>query len=285
MPVNGREAAVRLLRAGADVYGQASRRRRMLPAFLICGAQRAGTTSMYRTLEQHPNVLPATLRKGIHFFDVDFHHDLDWYRGRFPLQASARRVESRTSASAITGESSPYYLWHPLAAGRIAACLPGVKVITLLRDPVERAYSAYTHEFARGFETETFERALELEEQRLDGADARVRLGMDDHAHQHQAYLARGFYAPQLERMAAAIGRSNYLVLDSGDFFANPMPVWRRVCDFLGLPPTDDVVFEQHNARRRAPLDDALRRELDSRFVKDDEQLESWLGAVPSWRR
>jgi hypothetical protein len=273
------------LRAVSDVVGQSTRSWRMLPSFLICGAQRAGTTSMYRTLQQHPDVLPATLRKGIHYFDLDPDRSLDWYRGRFPLRATARRAQRRTGRRVITGESSPYYLWHPLAPQRIAEALPGVRTLVLVRDPVERAYSAHAHEIARGFETEPFEVAIELEAKRLLGAEDRVRAGERDMAHQHQAYLARSRYVPQLERLAAAVGRDHVLVVDSGDFFADPAPVWATVCRFLGIPVVDSVTFEKHNARSRAPLDPGLRSELDDVFRVDDEGLQDWLGAVPSWRR
>src|SRR5580692_9445955 len=125
----------------------------MLPGFLIVGAQRCGTTSMYRALSEHPEVRKAVLHKGVHYFDMNYGRGLGWYRAHFPL----------ARGGGVTFESSPYYLFHPLAAERIAADLPGVKLIVLVRDPVERAYSAYTHERARGFETESFEQAIERE--------------------------------------------------------------------------------------------------------------------------
>src|SRR5664279_6106874 len=121
---------------------------RMSPGFLICGAQRCGTTSMYRTLSQHPAVLKAVLHKGVHYFDTGYLNGRGWYQAHFPLQPAARRVQHQTGIEPMTFESSPYYLFHPLAAERIARDLPGVRIIVLLRDPVERAYSAYTHELS-----------------------------------------------------------------------------------------------------------------------------------------
>ncbi len=250
---------------------------RMLPDFLLVGAQRCGTTSMYRVLSEHPAVKKAVLHKGVHYFDMNYERGLRWYRAHFPLR----------TGGAVTFESSPYYLFHPLAAERIAADLPGVKLIVLVRDPVERAYSAYTHERARGFETESFERALELEQQRLRGeaehmiADPRYR----SRSHQHHAYLSRGRYAEQLGRLGHLFGRDRIHVADSGDFFAKPEPVYAAVLDFLGLPLAGYPRFEQHNARPRPPISPDLADCLGAHFLPCDEQLTGWLGRTPSWRR
>src|ERR1700678_4230644 len=106
-----------------------SGRSRMLPAFLIVGSQRCGTTSMYRALSWHPAVLKAVLHKGVHYFDLNYEHGLGWYRAHFPALATAKRVESSIGVTPLTFESSPYYMFHPLGPSRIARDLPGVKVL------------------------------------------------------------------------------------------------------------------------------------------------------------
>ena len=191
---------------------------RMLPGFLIVGAQRCGTTSMYRTLSQHPAILKAVLHKGVHYFDTGYDHGLGWYQGHFPLRARAALARRATGDVPLTFESSPYYMFHPLAAQRISRDLPGVKLLVLTRDPVERAYSAHAHELARGFETEPFERALELEDQRLAGEAEKIvsQPGYQSHSHQHHGYRVRGHYADQLERLAELFGRDRVHVVDSG---------------------------------------------------------------------
>jgi hypothetical protein len=268
----------RLAQAVSVTAGRLTAPARMLPGFLIVGAQRCGTTSMYRALSAHPGVRKAVLHKGVHYFDMNYDHSLTWYRAHFPL---------RTGAAAMTFESSPYYLFHPLAGARIAADLPGVKLIVLVRDPVERAYSAYTHERARGFETESFERAIELEPDRLRGEADRIAAepGYLSHSHQHHAYLTRGQYAEQLDRLEALVGRARIQVIDSGDFFTKPEPVYDRVLDFLHLDHAGYPAFEQHNARPRSPVSSSLLTRLDDHFVSYDQQLTRWLELPPSWRR
>lgn len=277
----------RAARATARMAGLLTSGARMEPSFLIMGAQRCGTTSMYKTLSQHPDVLPAVLHKGAHYFDMHYDRGPGWYRGHFPLALTAARARRATGVRPVTGESSPYYLFHPCAAARIAVDLPAARLLVLLRDPVERAYSAYTHEAARGFETESFARALDLEPQRLSGEEERISAepGYLSHSHQHHAYVTRGQYVDQLERLERLVGRERVHVVDSGDLFTDADPVYDGIVRFLGLRPVPNPEFRQHNARPRSGLPAALRTRLDEHFAPYDERLAAWLGAVPSWRR
>jgi hypothetical protein len=259
---------------------------RTLPAFLIVGAQRCGTTSMYRALSQHPLVLKAFLHKGVHFFDENYRRGLGWYQGHFPLRAHARQAGRSAGAMAMTFESSPYYMFHPLAAERIARDLPGVKLLVLVRDPVERAYSAHAHELARGYETEPFERALELESSRLAGEAERIMAepAYLSHSHQHHAYRARGHYIEQIDRLERLFGREQMHVLDAAAFWADPEPSFRAVLGFLGLPYHSGIAFERHNSRPRSPMPETVRKELEEHFRPYDERLATWLGEKLSWR-
>jgi hypothetical protein len=288
--VNAKDLPIPLQHAGQTAvlrFGQMTAAFRMSPGFLICGAQRCGTTSMYRTLSQHPAILKAVLHKGVHYFDTGYLHGRGWYQAHFPLEAAARRVQRRTGIRPRTFESSPYYLFHPLAAQRIAADLPGVRIIVLLRDPVERAYSAHAHELARGYETEPFERALELEDERIAGEEQRIISDptYNSPRHQHQGYLHRGRYLAQLQRMESAVGRDRLCVVDAEDFFTDPEPAWRGVMHFLNLSDSVIPIFDRHNARPRSPMSEALRKSLGEQFVTDDQALAAWWGHMPSWRR
>jgi hypothetical protein len=277
----------RIAHLGSRSYGRLTAPARMLPSFLICGGQRCGTTSLYRALAAHPVVLKAVLHKGVHYFDTAYHRGLGWYRGHFPLLRAAARVEREHGAAAQTFESSPYYMYHPQAVGRIARDLPGVRVVVLVRDPVERAYSQHAHEVARGFETEpSFARALELEPARLRGQEERLRRdgAYYSFSHQHHAYRGRGEYVRYLERMAALLGRERVIVVESERFFGDPGPVYDEVLDFLGLPRLGHPPFLRHNARTRsAPMSTALRADLKAHFAPYDERLTPWLGHPPSW--
>lgn len=271
----------RAARRASRAFGRSTYQLRLRPSFFIIGAQRCGTTSLYKTLTEHPAVLPAVLHKGVHYFDTSYDKGFAWYRGHFPI------APGRNRQAAITGEASPYYMFHPLAVERIDRDLPGARLVVLLRDPVERAYSAHTHEKARGFETESFSRALDLEEERLAGEEQRLREdpAYRSHAHQHNAYLARGRYADQLERIVATVGPDRLHVIDSGDLFETPGPVLNRLGEFLGLSTWHWDRLEHRNARDRPPMPADLLQRLDDYFAPYDERLRPFLGRDPSWRR
>lgn len=274
-------------RRGAAAAGHLTSRYRMVPDFLIVGGQRCGTTALYKFLVNHPAVLGAGLHKGVHYFDTAYPKGMAWYRGHFPLLTTAAKVERKIGVRPITGEASPYYMFHPAAGARIGADLPEARLVAIVRDPVERAYSAYTHEKARGFETESFEGAIELEAERLDGDDDRLR---DDPAfvsphHQHNAYLARGRYVEQLVCLEQQVGRDRLLVLDFDDLFGDLSASLPPLLDFLGLPAWEQGEIPKKNARPRTRLPGDTRARLEEHFAPYDEKLEAWWGRVPSWRR
>lgn len=275
------------VRRFTSTVGHATSELRMAPDFVIIGAQRCGTTSLFRYLAAHPVVVPPLFQKGIHFFDMNYGRGLRWYRGQFPIRSIADRRVAATGHRAVSGEASPYYLFHPIAPARIARDLPAVRLIVLLRDPVERAISAHRQETARGFETEPFERALELEETRLAGEVERIEADPDyvSFSHQHHAYLARGRYAEQLRPLFDLVGQERLLVVESASLFATPQAVWERVLEFLGLPKWNPPVFGRHNAQTSPPLPDRLRARLEKYFEPHDAELTALLGEVPTWRR
>ena len=276
-----RKTAKRLSDATLELTGPA----RVRPDFLIVGAQRCGTTTMFKTLVQHPDVVRPFLRKGVHYFDKAYWRGERWYRGHFPLTVTTK-LRGR-GHRVLTGESSPYYMFHPLARQRLASDLPGVKLLVLLRDPVVRAYSAHSHEQARGFEDLEFEAAVEAEAGRIAGERERLMSdpGYDSFHWQHHAYVTRGQYIEQLRALEQLVGRERMCVVDSGDFFVDPEPVFDEVREFLGLAPCQDIVFEQHNARQRSPLGDELRLRLMDHYAPYDDELAKWWGRTPSWRR
>jgi hypothetical protein len=232
-------------------------------------------------------VIAPAFHKGVHHFDTAEHYarGLDWYRGHFPVRALAdRRVRSDR---ARTGESSPYYVFHPLAGARIARDLPFAKLVVLLRDPVERAWSAHKQETGRGFETESFERALELEDSRLAGEAERIVAdpSYQSFHHQHHAYRRRGHYAEQIERLRAAVGTERVLVLEADELFTPGTDGWARVLDHVGLAPWEPKAMPRANARPSDALPAALRDELSDYFRPYDEALARLLGQEPTWRQ
>jgi len=201
-----------------------------LPDFIIIGGMKCESTALYQYLVQHPDVL-ACATKEVHFFDNRFERGVDWYRQFFPLKIQ--------KGGRITGEASPYYIFHPAVPARIKQLLPEVKLIAVLRNPVDRAFSHYQHAKRKGFENLSFADAIAREEERLEGEYERL---MQDPAYKSSvypafSYKARGLYWQQLERFYQYFDRDQLLVLRSEDMFDEPQSVVDRVLDFLQLPP------------------------------------------------
>lgn len=271
----------------AMAAGRASASLRVPPSFLMVGAQRAGTTSLFRALMSHPHVMRPVMHKGVNYFDVSSDEPWSWYLGHFPLKARARQKAAPGQELAQVFEASGYYMFHPHAPGRIASALPGVKIVAMVRDPVERAYSAYKHELARGFETESFDKALELEAERVEPELARMLAdpAYESQVYRHQAYRRRGHYAEQLQVFADLLGPTQVHVVESERFFTEPAAEYTSLLEFLELPTVLPASFDQFNARPGTPLEPVLEAELRAHFEPHDEALEKFLGRTPGWRQ
>jgi Sulfotransferase domain len=279
--------AAEAARWGAQAYARPTAGLRLLPSYLIIGAQRAGTTSLHRYLVQHPAVRTMLRTKGVHFFDTSYGRGMAWYASRFPTRAYGWYVRRRHGTGLVTGEASPYYLFHPHVPYRVAEHLPGVKLIVLLRDPVARAYSHFQHETARGFETLSFEEAVDAEPQRLAAELERMRREplYNSFAHQHHSYLARGLYHDQLATWWSRFPREQFLVLSSERFFAEPDRTFAQALDFLDLPAFTPPTYERHNAYDYRQLSDSVRRRLVDHFQEPNRRLYAALGEDLGWSR
>lgn len=254
------------------------------PDFLLVGAQRCGTTSLFRALEQHQQVVRPTINKGINYFDVNYHRGERWYRAHFPLGVTSRR-RTRAVGPAVTFEASGYYMFHPLAPERIAHDLPDVKIVAMLRDPVERAYSAWKHESARGFDPMSFEEAIVEEALRTAGEKERMVAdpAYQGFAYRHHSYVARGHYAAQLRRFYDRFAASRIHVVYSESFFAEPAAEFALLADFLGIEPGVGLAFDQHNARPSGPMPGRTRQTLTQIYEAEADDLEQLVGRRPPW--
>ncbi|NIQ15891.1 MAG: sulfotransferase, partial [Candidatus Dadabacteria bacterium] len=133
----------------------------ILPNYLIIGGQKCGTNSLYAYLANHPNVRPA-LTKEIRFFDKYYQRGINWYKVCFPFKFD----QNLHKGSIIAGEATERYLEYPHAPKRVREALPHVKLILLLRNPVDRAYSHYSMRFKAGKEKLSFEDAIDKENER-----------------------------------------------------------------------------------------------------------------------
>jgi len=257
---------------------------RLLPDFLIIGAQRCGTTSLQRYLIQHPCVAPS-FRKEVHFFDRNLKKGVGWYRAHFPSAPYKYYVTTILGRRFLTGEASAAYLFYPHAPKKVLQTVPRAKLIVLLRNPVDRAYSQYQHEASLKYETLLFEEALEQEPRRLEGEREKMLAdeGYDSYSYRHHSYLSRGVYADQLAMWMKLFSREQMLILQSEDFFARPSSVFQKVLQFLDLPPCELREYKPYNAREYSTMNAATRRRLNDYFEPHNRRLRELVGQNFAW--
>jgi GT2 family glycosyltransferase len=281
-----REAGKSIMRG----YGVMTSSLRTGPDFIIIGAKRGGTTSLYNYLLDHPSVRPLFPRrqrvKGPHFFDSEFARGPRWYRSHFPLAVGRSGGGRRPEGETVCGEASPYYLFHPLAAQRLAAMYPDVRLIVMLRDPVERAYSHYKERVRGDGETLGFAAALAAEESRLAGEAERIvaEPGYLSVAHEDHSYVAQGRYLDMLPRWFALFPPEQFHIVLSEDFYANPDEVVNGAWAFLGLPPAPPRNRKRYNYHQAADLEPATRQRLRQQFAEHNQNLAELLGRNLPWQ-
>jgi len=262
-----------------------------LPDFVIIGARKAGTSYLYYLLSQHPLVERASAKE-LHFFDLLFEQeDVEWYRQCFP--APKWKDGRRT----ITGEATPYMASHRVPQ-RVAKVVPQARLIALLRNPVDRAYSDYQQGVRKGRETRSFEEAVGLKKARSVGREeetpeAEVRPALEDNSE----YISRSIYVDQLQYWSKFFDKKQLLVLKSEEFFERPKETLKVVLAFLDLPewepqglePRDEPNKEKYErtkvnkGRYEQEMDPATRSRLEEYFEAHNRRLYDYLGVDFAW--
>jgi hypothetical protein len=233
--------------------------------FVIGGTQKGGTSALDAFLRKHPQIcMPADLKE-VHFFDREElfrtnKPDYKKYHAHFRCQPEHR----------VIGEASPIYMYWNAAPQRIQNYNAAMKWIVLLRNPADRAYSAWNMERNRGADSLPFEQAIEQEPERCREA-APLQ-------HRIFSYLDRGYYASQVHRLFDLFGRDHCLVLLNEDLQREHDKTLSRIFAFLDVDqtvrPDRERVFEQSYV---APMDPALRSRLVNTFRSDIKELERLL--------
>jgi hypothetical protein len=286
-----KDASPRFVLDAADLttrgYAMATAGLRPGPDFFIVGAKRGGTTSLWNWLDRHPQVLsmfprPRGLKSTDYFFGKS-PKSWRWYRSHFhsqPYRAALRRTRGRV----VNGEASPYYMYGPHVPAQLAEAVPAARVIALLRDPVDRAYSHFQERSKQGVERLGFREALALEEGRIAVHRELARAHPEYYSSELDffSYRDRGIYLPQLRRLHTAFPAGQVLVLLSEELYTDPQRAYDRVCDFLEIA-RHQLVAKRHNEIRRAPMEVDVRAELTSFFGPHNRELAAYLDRDLGW--
>jgi len=264
-------------------YGKLTAAARPLPSALVIGAQKAGTTALYAYLRRHPAVLGPSWKE-VNYFDRHYSRGDSWYRGHFPNEVRLAIVR-RKGLRPVVCEASTGYLFHPLAPERARALVPGIRLVALLRDPVDRAYSHYQHEVALGREACSFEEAIEREGERMEGELERMLADPSyfSYAWWNYTYLARGLYAAQLERWLAAFPREQLLVVPMEDLRRDSNGVYTRVLEHVGASPYELDDYPSVFSRDYAAMSEETRRRLAVHYAESNRRVYKLLGRDLGW--
>jgi len=246
---------------------------RMRPSFLVIGAQKAGTTSLYAYLTAHPAVLGSSIKE-VQYFSKFYDQGEDWYLAYFPLELRGGAARLRAGTRPAVGEASATYLFHPRAPERVHNFDPRMRLIAVLRDPVDRAYSHYQMEHRWGREQLSFEDALDREEALAPELERMVaEPGYESQEAIDCSYVARGRYAEQLERWLERFPREQLLILTSDELLADPGRSMETVARFLGVPARRATSYPLRGVREYGTMAPETRERLARTFAPETERL------------
>ena len=241
------------------------------PHFLGIGTQKGGTSTLYWVLRNHPEIfLPEP--KELQYFTLNSKEPVDWYSAFF----------SEAKAGQLRAEITPYYVYHPAVPERIYHLNPSMRMILLLRDPVERALSQYFHAKRKGFEELSIEKAFSAEASRLAGSmEVVMRLGGVDYSHQKHSYVSRSRYDQQIMRYLNYFKPVQLLILRSEDLFEQPNLALDKIKKFLDISPfpaVNELVCANQGEGEAVGVSRSLRKQLRLKLLSTYNWLENELG-------
>jgi hypothetical protein len=245
---------------------------RTLPDFLLMGFPKCGTTSLYMYLTQHPQIA-AAFEKETRYFNYHQTWGLLWYRANFPT-VFEKALRARGGKRVLTGEGTPLYILDPDTYRGIHSMNPEAKIIILLRNPIDRAYSNYRHLCRLGMAG------------RLDiGAYLdRELAGPPSKESPFLNIAASGVYVDYIRKLHAVFPRKQVLILKSEDLFAEPEATVGRCLRFLALPPNPLGKYGKFNdGRHKEGLDRAARKRLADFYRPHNRELYDYLGVDFGW--
>lgn len=237
------------------------------PDFLIIGATKSGTTSLFAYLDRHLQVL-APPKKEINFFNRNFEMGVPWYLAQFPAIADLPEF--------ITGEASPFYIYREQVIYRIKQLFPNIKLIAMLRDPVERTISEYYHAVNHGIEKRSLETIIKIEKKRLI-VDSRNK------ALQHFGYLLNSIYIDKVAKWRDNFPAENILIIKSESFFEDIPTIMKQVYQFLGISYQSQEQYIPYNVGTYPPIAIETKQQLQEFFIPYNRELEEYLGRQFDW--
>jgi len=271
----------KIAKLGHKSYSNLTSNLHVLPDFLIIGAAKGGTSSLYDYLIQHPQINSCVVKEPNYFTEY-YSRGLSWYKSCFPFSITTNNSQTK---KIITGEATARYYWYPHAPKRAKQLLPNAKIILLLRNPIDRAYSDYQMKFRNGVETNSFEKALDVEEKILENEWEKM---LEDENYFSlkftvYGYKIKGKYLEFIKNWKNFFPSNQLLIIKSEDFFKNPQEKTNDVLNFLNLEP---MKLEHYSVTRKGNYERMkpdTRKMLLDYFKPFNQELYKYLGMDFGW--
>jgi hypothetical protein len=257
----------------------------VLPDFIIFGVSRSGTTSLYQYLARHPNIEPCVVKEP-RFFDMYYERGVNWYKMNFASKWQKFISTKIKHKKFITGEASGAYLQNPHAPKRIYNLNPNMKLILLLRNPVDRAFSHYIRKMKNGSEKLSFEEVIDQEQSRIEGEQEKMEKNEKYYSTTYHslAYITTGLYAIRLKRWLKYFSMNQILVLENGEFSRDPEKIYNQATEFLNLPKWKLAKYNKFSKQRLSLEMNSKTREKLLEYCKPfNEDLYSLIGKRFDW--
>ena len=254
---------------------------RVLPECFVIGVVRSGTTSLYHYLSQHP-CIGSSAYDEIGYFDDNYHLGINWYKSLFPTKFARDKIIKKYGKF-LTYDVTPFYIYKPIVAKRIFESFPKAKIISNLRNPVDRAYSNYILMLQNGGTTKTFEEMVQISMDKIDKNKSKL----NDEAYLVNTFdeniLARGFYADQLKIWFEKFQKKQLLIIPSEDLAQKTDEILSKVFEFLDLPYFKIKDFTKHNKREYLPMKNETRKLLIEFYQPHNKKLYSLINQHFDW--
>lgn len=248
---------------------------RSLPDFIVIGAQKGGSSALYKFICAHPKVERAFVKEPHYFSGQYTEKSLKWYKAQFPIKKEG----------ILVGEASPSYCTHPLAPKRIKETVPNTKLILIVRNPVERAISNYFHSVNYGVEDLAIEDAFNRPMADFESEYAKMENSEGYHSklyHRH-AYIHKGHYAFHLKKWFEHFNKKQLLIVENAHLLETPERVYQEVLEFLGLETFTPNAFQKHNVGKTKQVSPELLNTLQAHFKEPNRAFFELIGKEYNW--
>jgi len=257
---------------------------RVLPDFIIIGAGRAGTTALYTYLIQHPSIITASTDNDepvadLHFFEYMISDKISWYKSHFPR---------KSKNSFVTGEFTSTYMYHKKVPERIFNLIPKIKLIVILRNPIDKAYSTYNQQSHFNEVTSSFEETIKAEFARIDLIKNHIEYtnnnpNFDNYVEYN--IIRHGIYFNYLEKWFKIFPKKQIFVVDSNELENFPQQTLNKVFEFLNLSPHEIPNLAKVNIGKYSPMTESTRQSLIEFYKPHNAKLNNLLGTNFDWNK